>query len=240
MFSLYSQYNISQISILAFPQNFMRNITNKTYSFTTQYKITRYFKMLLRNTSSKFNLKGKKYILFQPFWKHVIQTRVQLFSFFGVEGKLILFPGKHICSKRKQLILAPLPYSFFHVIPSRGFHTNLPANKPFENISKETCSPWSLSDFYRPDVGTAYNETINNDTFLLLATTKPANKKPVHDKNSAFVLDFLYWNIALLRVLDTYGKHLAAMEGSSGDSMHQDRQILCCKRKHECLRSKNT
>ena len=79
---------------------------------------------------------------------------------------------------------------------------NLPANKPSENISKETCSPQSLSDFYKPDIRTVYNETINNDSFLLLATTKRVdNKNPIDNKNSAFVTDLLYIEISLCTTL---------------------------------------
>lgn len=98
--------------------------------------------------------------------------------------------------------MAPVPYSLLHIIPFRGFHISLPANKPFENISKEICSPWLLSDFYKPDMRTVYNETINNDSFLLLATTKPVdNKNPVDKKNSTFVSDFLYAEILLFTTL---------------------------------------
>jgi len=86
--------------------------------------------------------------------------------------------------------------------PIQGFPHQFACNKPFENIAEETCSPRSLSDFYKPDIRTVYNETINNDSFLLLATTKPVNnKKSVDNKNSAFVSEFLYAEILLYTTL---------------------------------------
>lgn len=59
-------------------------------------------------------------------------------------------------------------------------------------------SPQLLSDFYKADIRPISNETINKDSFLLRATTKPVdNKNPADNKNLAFLSNFLSAEILL-------------------------------------------
>lgn len=125
---------------------------------------------------------------------------------------MILFLGKYLFKRGAG---STGSNTLLCVIPFRAFHINFPANKPFQNISKETCSPRLLSDFYKPEIRALYNETINNDSFLLLATTKP-----VDNKNSAVVSKLpLYWNIAMYNAKEIIRIQLARKsDGFSGTS----------------------
>lgn len=97
------------------------------------------------------------------------------YYFFLIRSKtVILFLGKHLFKRGAANTGSS---TLLCAIPFRAFHTNFPANKPFQNIAKETCSPHLLSDFYKPGIRAVYNVTVNNDSFLLLATTKPVDNK---------------------------------------------------------------